>query len=53
MRRWRTTKHENRAGVQIGRTEYKALSSIFKAEELSGVGHDLEPVVTAPRGASQ
>jgi hypothetical protein len=38
MRRWHTTKRENRAGAQIRRTEYKALSSIFIAEDLLGLG---------------
>ena len=34
MRRWRTTKQERRTGVQTVLTEYKALSSIFIAEDL-------------------
>lgn len=33
MRRWRATKHEHRVGAQAIRTEYKALSSIFIAED--------------------
>jgi hypothetical protein len=41
MRGWRTTKHENRAGVQIGHTEYKVLSSIFIAVNFSGLGCDV------------
>jgi hypothetical protein len=45
MRRWRTTKDENRRVPQNRRNEYKGLAPIFRAARLLG----LDPVPTLSR----